>query len=161
MESVEKERAYLLVKQLQEVTWGSIVLASSTDDKQHKTACQGAKVSATQLGRLVYCGLTFPSAMETRFSFLLSSSTLLHLQSPSSKKKNCHSLFLLHLTLVDRGGGSPIQKNDLAALSYSYCPKHQSFGCWRSKKGTAPGSKRRTHAQNAWPFHPHPLCLPK
>lgn len=97
MESVEKERAYLLVKQLQAVTWGSIVLASSTDDKQHKTVCQGTKVSATQLGKLVYYSWTLGNGKPgSPFS---SSPLQLHFTFAVAQfKKNSHGLFLVPLT---------------------------------------------------------------
>ena len=51
-----------------------------------------------------------------------------------------------------RGEGIPHQKK-LEALSCSFCSKRWSFERSRSEKRTAPGSKRRTRAQNggkAW-----------
>ena len=59
-----------------------------------------------------------------------------------------------------RGGGVPHRKNELEALSCSFCPKRWSFERSRSEKRTASGSKRRTrNAFIRWGIPPS-LCLP-
>ena len=52
----------------------------------------------------------------------------------------------------------PHWKNELEALSCSFCPKRWIFKHSQSEKHTTPGSKRRTCAQNAFRY-PSPIYL--
>ena len=55
--------------------------------------------------------------------------------------------FITRRQCLQSGGGVPHGKNELEALSCSFCPKLWICERSRSEKHTTPVSKQRTHAQ--------------